>query len=114
MTKFDLQISDKIIAFHIGIGFLGEYQDKHDIDIHQLIEKLDKNPWKMIPSLMYESALYRSKGKLKLSYDEFLDLIDDDGGYSSKGLTGFLNNFMNSLVKDVPKEDTEGEDSKKK
>lgn len=114
MTKFDLTINGKVISFHIGIGFLGEYQDKFDLDINSLISKIDKNPWKGIPSLMYESALYRAKGNLDFSYDDLLDMIDEDGGFASDAFIDFLKRFTDSLTKDVPKSKGNGSGSKKK
>lgn len=118
MTKFELNIDGKSIAFHIGIGFLGEFQEKEDLSINELVAKLDKNPWKMLPKLMYESALYRANGNLSFTEKDLIDYIDNDGGFASKSLQDFLQRFMNTLVKDVPNDDQEvregEEDAKKK
>ena len=118
MTKFELTINDKAIGFHIGLGFLGEFQDKHDLSINDLVAKMDKNPWKMLPLLMYEAALYRNDGKLDFSHKDLIDYIDEDGGFASNSLQEFLKRFMQSLTKDVPNEDVSDdqdvEDAKKK
>ena len=113
MVKFQLTIGEKVINFNVGIGFLGEYQEKKNLDINQVIQNIGSNPFKTVPSLMYESALYASNGELDFTERELIDMIDEDGSYSNKGYVEFTRKLMESMSKDVPEEKNEG-DSKKK
>ena len=114
MTKFELTLNKRSIKFNVGIGLLGEYQEKHDITIDEVILKMQDNPWKTVPSLMYESALYANRGELDFDERDLVDMIDDDGSYSNKAYIEFVQRFMNCMTKDVPKEDITEEESKKK
>ena len=104
MTKFELELNGKKLSFNIGLRFLGEYQEKYELDINELIQKIDRNPWKVIPSLMYESCLVANR-KLDFTEDDLIDWIDEDGGFSCNAFTEFLELFINSLTKNVPVED---------
>ena len=119
MTKFELTVNGKPISFHIGLGFLGEYQYKNDITIDEVISRVSTNPWKFIPDMMYESAKYRAKRdnkELDFNVNDLLDDIDDDGGFNCKGFRKFLELFIASLSDNVPQEeeDVNEEDAKKK
>lgn len=117
MTKFELTVNGKTISFHIGLGFLGEYQYKNDISIDEVIVRIQTNPWKFIPEMMYESAVYRAKRdnkKLGFNQNDLLDWIDDDGGFNCEGFRKFLEYFVASISDNVPSEDVEEKDNAKK
>jgi hypothetical protein len=114
MTKFELTLNKRSIKFNVGIGFLGEYQEKHNTTIDEVIKKINENPWKTVPSLMYESALYANRGELDFDERDLIDMIDDDGSYFNKTYFEFLEKFLDCMKKNVPKEDVAEEDSKKK
>lgn len=108
MKKINLVFSEKEISFHFGLGFMGELLESLDCSIDELMKKLDKNPFKIIPKLMYESHSYsclRQGKESEYGIIEFTDLIDEDGGIMSEKTAKFLEAFTSSIVKDVPKEE---------
>jgi len=117
MDNLTLKINDRLLEFTFGLGFLGELLDHTNLSIDELVDKLNKNPFKMIPVIMFESADYVLKKQSKdidfTQYD-FTDWIDLDGGVGSESIVRFLDAFTHSLTKDVPKEDELVEESKKK
>jgi len=100
--EIELKINDIVLKCSFGLGFLGELLENLDLSVFDIGEKLDKNPFKWIPVLMYESAKYTNED-LDLTKDELINLLDsEDGG---KAMSEFLGAFVNSLSKDVPKQE---------
>jgi len=98
-TKFD---------FHFGIGFLGKLLKHVDLDISEVLKEVSKNPFEMIPIIMYMSAKYgfeRKGEECKYTVYNFIDFIDADGGIQSKSVEKFLQAFTNSMIEDVPKQE---------
>ena len=98
-TKFD---------FRFGIGFLGRLLKRVDLDIQELLQEVSKNPFDMIPVIMYESAKYgfdRKGEEFNYTVYDFIDFIDADGGIQSKSIERFLKAFTDSIMEDVPKEE---------
>lgn len=107
MKSIKLNISNREIEFHFGLGFLGELLDSLDVSIEDLMPNLQKNPFKLLPKIMHDSAVYASLRKdeeLGLSLYEFTDLIDEDGGVMSDNVAKFVEAFTKSMTKDVPEE----------
>lgn len=105
-----LKINNKELEFNFGLGFLGELIEVTGQSLDDVLVKIDKNPYKYIPLAMYCSTkfAYESKGKeLDFTKFEFIEWIDKDGGLTDKNESAikFLQEFQNSLFKDVPKED---------
>ena len=98
-TKFD---------FRFGIGFLGRLLKRVDLDISEVLQEVSRNPFEMIPVIMFVSAKYgfeRKDEECKYTVYDFIDFIDADGGIQSKSVEKFLKAFTNSIIEDVPKED---------
>lgn len=114
MTNFEIEVGGKTFAFNVGVIFLGQYIQKKKTDLDSLFKEVQKNPFFIIPDLMYESAKYKNP-KIKESKSEFFDLIDKDG-IQAKSINSFLEKFTLSLVDNVPVEEVEEveEDAKKK
>lgn len=100
-----LKIKDKEVVCVFGLGFLGECLENLDLSVVEIGEKLDKNPFKWIPTLMYESTLYYNDGKLDFSKKDLIKWLDEDGTAGKQALNDFLQAFMSSLTKDVPKQE---------
>ena len=97
--------------FNFGMGFLGETLSRLDVDIEGLMNGVSKNPFKFIPIIMYESAKYgftRKGEEFTHTLYDFMDYIDADGGIQAKSVLKFLEAFTNSMIKDVPKEESTG------
>jgi len=111
MNVVKIKIADQEIDFAFGLGFLGEALDELNISINDIQDKLTRNPFKIVPSLMYHSAKYAQfrKGKYEetiFTNEKMIDLIDSGGGVSQPGVILCLQAFTNSLIKGVPVDDT--------
>ena len=109
MNVVRIKIADQEIDFAFGLGFLGEALDELNISINDIQDKLTRNPFKIVPSLMYHSAKYakfRKKEDGGFTHDEMIDLIDSGGGVSQPGVILFLQSFTSSLIKGVPVDET--------
>lgn len=111
--KFTLTINKREIDFNVGLGFLGEYQENHG-DIQDTLEKIETNPFYYVPKLMYASALYENRGDLDFDERDLIEMIDSDGSIHNKGYVKFIQLFIEFLNKDVPKEDIDVKEAKKK
>lgn len=106
----ELNIKDRELYFPFGVGFLGECLENLDLSVLEIGEKLDKNPFKWIPTLMYESAKYGNGGELDFTKEDLISWIEKSGEDGNKYMNSFLMAFVESLTKNVPKQ----EGSKKK
>jgi len=115
MSKFSLTVNQKEIGFHVGVGFLGFFQSKHQVTLSEMVYNLEQYPFEWAPKMMYDSAVYRQERddntkKLSFSLDNLIDWLDLKGGIESIGL--FNAKFREFLETHLPDQDTE--DSKKK
>lgn len=113
-----LKINGRDLEFTFGLGFLGELLDETNLSIDEIVEQLNRNPFKMIPLLMFQSASFALKRKGEevdfTSYD-MADWLDAEGGVSNGKVKRFLDTFTESMTKDIPKNDqVVNNDSKKK
>ncbi len=107
MNNIKLKLDNKELGFHFGLGFMGELLDSLDCSIDELMIGIQKNPFKFIPKVMYESNNYsciREEKESEYSLYSFTDLIDNSGGVMSESVSKFLEAFTKSMTKDVPKE----------
>ncbi len=115
-----LKINGRELEFSFGLGFLGELLEVTGKDMNEVLEALDKNPYKFIPLTMFVSCKYAYEEKgidIDFNKHTFFKWIDSDGGLTDKNESAikFMNALTESLFKDVPKEDkVEGNTSKKK
>ena len=89
-----------------------------DLGVDEVQGKIQKNPFKIVPLLMYHSAKYAQErvGKEpQYSLIDLTDVIDAGGGIRGEGVVKFLQAFTDSLLKGVPKEpEVSGDGPKKK
>jgi hypothetical protein len=107
MRKIKIEIGKKEIGFRFGLAFVGELLDETDLSIDEVVNKMTKNPFKMVPLIMFYSAknyYERAEQTMPFTRYELSDLIDDNGGVNSKEVIDFLNAFTASMNKGVPKE----------
>ena len=107
----DIQIGSESYHCPFGLEFLGECLENLNLNVHQIGEKLDNNPFKWIPTLMYES-IKLDKGEMDFTYKELLNKLDEDEN-GNQTMAAFLHGFVESLKKDVPKQDVNPETRKK-
>ena len=87
---------------------MGELLEETGVELGDLMTKLNTNPFKFIPLMMFRSCEYYNRRKdIKIDFNQydFADYIENDGGINTDNVRGFLDAFTNSLTKDVPKED---------
>lgn len=121
MNKIKLNFSGKELDFFFGLSFLGYLYKDFKWSVSEIGQQLQDSPHFFLPKLMYESysfALTKKGEKVLLNEDEFIDLLDDNGGLiKDDGCANvFLSYFMKSLGLDVDLPNTEGSnnDVKKK
>lgn len=104
-----LKISGRDLEFTFGLGFLGELLEETNLSIDEIVEKLNNNPFKMIPTLMFHSAKFAMERKgIAIDFNAFdmADMIDADGGVQCDNVKMFLKTFTDSMTKDIPEEKT--------
>lgn len=120
MNSIKININKREFNCVLGLYFIGEAIEALDTDYESLLEKYGKNPFKYIPRLMYESIKADSVlngSKIDFEYKDLLMWIEEDGGFTNKELIRWSHAFIESLSKDVPKEEEkpkEAKDAKKK
>lgn len=117
MNNIKLIIHEKEIEFIFGLGFVGDALETLDLSIDEVVKKLDKNPFLMIPTLMYISAKSSKEEKgeeIDFTPKELINWIDESGGLNQDSIVNFLNAFKDSLIKNVPKEKATKKGLKKK
>ena len=115
--KIKINIKSREFECSLGLGFLGELIDVLDISYDELFIKYEKNPFKYIPVMMYECIKYtldRDGNEIDFTLADLCDWIDEDGGLKNEALITFSNKFIESISKDVPKEEIKKEGTKKK
>lgn len=115
MKKINLFIGEQYRDFYFGLGFLGNLIEKSGLSMVDLDAKIQENPFKYVPEIMYHSLAYGyiRKGE-NPDFDAYdvSDWIDDNGGFESETIIAFFTAFRQSLVKDVPEQ--KQEETKKK
>ena len=112
MKKILLNIGGKEREFHFGIGFMGFFLEMSNVKITELF-KIDENPFKYDPYLIYCSAVFalqRKREKPDFDLYNVIDWIDDSDGSAVKE---FKTAFIESMTKDVPEQKETSEDSGK-
>ena len=105
MSKsIEIVVNEKTLKCSFGLGFLGECLENLDLSVVQIGEKLDKNPFKWIPTLMYESIKYSKD--IDFTIDDLIEWLDNEEGKTT--MNEFLLAFVDSLKKDVPKQKGNG------
>lgn len=116
-SSIKLKINGKEIEFGFGLRFVGELIESTGLTLDEIVVKSRSNPFKMIPTMMYLSALHskdRRGEEIDFTEIELADMIDDSGGINQDSIVKFLSKFTDSLLKDVPKTPESKEDAPKK
>jgi len=112
-----LKFAEKELKCSLGLMFLGDFLDEVNLSLEEVGEKMQKNPFRLLPKMIYISA----KTEAEMNGDDFdltlkdvIEMIEKDGGISSKQVTKFINTWTTSLTAGVPKSEAEEGDGKKK
>jgi len=108
MNTIKLRIADKDLEFSFGLAFMGALLEETDLSIDEIVSKMSRNPFRMIPLIMFQSAKYAlARKKLDIDFDiaDMTDWIDISGGLANENVEKFMKEFTLSLTKDVPKDE---------
>jgi hypothetical protein len=117
IIKFKLpEGGEKEFTFWYGTGFLGNAIEKLEMTIDEIINHLNKNPFKVLPILLHESYSYGFWREGKECDYRLVDMIDliDENGISEASVTSWINGLTESLTKDTPKVKKGNDDKPKK
>ena len=97
--------------------FLGDFLEEVDLSLEEVGEKMGKNPFKLLPKMIFISA----KSEAEMSGEEFdlsikdvVEIIESDGGIASPQVTKFINEWTKSLTGGVPESPAQEGDGEKK
>jgi hypothetical protein len=109
MKEIKLKIDKVKLTFPFGLGFIGECVENLDLSVQEIGAKLDRNTFKWIPVLMYESHKYQcyldgvEPKFTKLELDKLLYKKSTED--AEQLMASFLRAFLDSLNKNVPKQE---------
>lgn len=119
-STIKLAIGQKEMTFNFGLRFMGELLDEANMGIDEVVDKFQKNPFKMIPLIMYVSAKHGAgaDGKeFEMNFGQFVDFLDNNGGIGQESVITFMKRFVENLTAGVPKteeDQVDDEEAKKK
>lgn len=105
--EITLKFTDKELKCSLGLMFLGEFLDVVDMSITDVGEKMQKNPFKILPKMIHTSAKVAAElddEEFTLSLKELVGMIEKDGGVSSPQITLFVTAWTKSMLEGVPEE----------
>lgn len=103
MNSIKIEFAGKERGFTFGLYVLGELLERYDTDIVGLGEKIGKNPFKVIPMIMYEGHKFDlkvNKSPVNVTYEDVAMWADE--GYGDGRVDQIIGVFMESLKKNVP------------
>lgn len=108
MKQITLEIGGENRTFHFGLGFLGNFLEKENIQFHEIDEKIKGNPFKWMPLIMYYSLAFGYTRKNEFVPFDAFDIAEwvDELGIDNSVVSDFFEAFRQSLIKDVPVSET--------
>jgi len=107
MKPIRLKLDKREYKFIFGLGLLGELLEELDFNLEELMQKLEKNPFKYYPFVMFTAAKYYCEledEEIDFTLLSITDAIDKEGAFSdrNKPMIKFIKLFKDSIFKDVP------------
>ena len=105
MDKIIIEVDGTPRPFHFGVGFIGRILDALDTDIVGFKTEMGKNPFRIIPLMMFEShvlACWLDDTEPTLTRADIIRFMDKDGGIPGPNVQKFLTAFGESQNRDVP------------
>lgn len=100
-----LELGGKNRGFKFGLSFLSNVLDHLDISIADLGEAMQKNPFKVLPVMIFEahkSNELKARREIDFVLEDVYDWIDDAGGVAGQPVKEFIAAWTLSMNKDVP------------
>lgn len=117
MNSIKIEFAGKERGFTFGLYVLGELLEYYDTDIVGFGEKMQKNPFKVIPVVLYQGHAF----DLKINKQPVDVTLEDvalwaDEGYGDGRVDRIIGVLMDSMRKNVPglAEAMDDKDGKKK
>lgn len=118
MVETTLKLAGRDLKCVLGLGFIGELLEAIDLRIEEVGIKVDKNPFKMVPLLIYHSAKYTIEdlegGEVDFKLTDVIKWVEESGGVGSSESIKFLQAFTKSMTHGVPKNEDQKEEASKK
>lgn len=111
-----LKIGNKELRCSLGLSFLGELIDVTDLSIDEIGAKITKNPFKLIPIMLYVShrtACDLEGAEADIDLKGVISLLEKNGGISNAEVNRFLSSWTKSMTEGVPEVESDGEAKKK-
>ena len=109
-----LKFKTRKLDCSLGLLFLGELLDDLDMSLEDIGEKMQKNPFRLVPKMIYISAKIEAEmggDDFDLTLKDVVGLLEEDGGLGSPQVVKFINSWTASLTDGVP--ETEAEEGDK-
>ncbi|HUS89828.1 MAG TPA: hypothetical protein VMW91_10810 [Desulfosporosinus sp.] len=123
MNRIEIEIGGKLRTFIFGLGFLGEILDYLDTNVEGLGKMMDRNPFKVIPAILYfghKSELEITGRPVDFTFNDACTWVEEmENSYAHPDIEKVLKHMISSMRKNVPGLDEvythmEKEESKKK
>jgi len=116
MNELKIELGGKERLFSFGLAFLGELLEHFDMDMAELGAKMARNPFKYQPLIMFLSAKHACELndiEMDFTHSDVISWVEAEPfGIKSDKATKFDACLVESLYKNVPKQD-ETQDKKK-
>ena len=114
-----LKFAEKELKCSLGLMFLGALLDDLDMSLEEVAAKMQKNPFRLMPKMIFISAQTEAElngEEFDLTFKDVVELLEKDGGIASPQAVNFINSWTASMTENVPKDDAaeEGEGKGKK
>ena len=114
-----LKFGDKELKCSLGLDFVGELIDDTGVGIDELGARMQTNPFKLLPRMVFISAKVEAElngEEFTMTQREVTSLIEGDGGLGSPQCGRFMEEWTKSMTPNLPQEDDaeEGKKDKKK
>lgn len=106
MNKLTIELGGDPRTFHFGAGFIGNCLEVLGVKYSELFKEMAKNPYKVLPIMMYESYkfnLWLDDKEPDCTHKDFVKWISELPDNASGPMTVFMNAFTESRVKHLEK-----------
>lgn len=117
MSVIEKNIGGEKRAFRFGLGFLGEILETLDTDIVGLGQAMVKNPFKVVPLMLYLG--YKSECEVQdrvcdITIKDVNNWLEVEGSYDTPEVNDIIGVMSTSVLKYIPKAPVEETEPKKK
>ena len=104
--KLTLEMGGQPRTFHFGTGFLGNCLETLGVSFQELFEKMQSNPYKIVPVMMFESYkfnLWMEDKEPDCTQKDFIRWISEEPDTDEGPMNVWVTAYMNSRTKHVQK-----------